>query len=101
MITLFFLEIISVLNMIDLPIELRFEEVKNNYLFVMILCILLPLTIFIVLFLALTPILRISDNFIILLQKLCFYRGGTISKGGKQKTNIVKLYSFYSVSILY
>ena len=34
--------VITSLNMIDFPWELRFTDVKNNYLFVMVLSILLP-----------------------------------------------------------
>lgn len=37
--------VIAALNMADLPKELRFEETKYNYLFVMVLCILLPLSL--------------------------------------------------------
>ena len=37
--------VIAALNMADLPKELRFEEIKYNYLFVMVLCILLPLSL--------------------------------------------------------
>ena len=38
--------IIIVLNIIDFPIEIRFQNSSLNYLFVMILSILLPLSIF-------------------------------------------------------
>ena len=38
--------IISVLNIFDLPIEFRFEDPAYNYLFVMSLCVALPLSIF-------------------------------------------------------
>ena len=34
------------LNMIDFPVELRFEETKYNYLFVSTLCLLLPISVF-------------------------------------------------------
>ncbi|MGL4612875.1 MAG: hypothetical protein ACRCVV_03050 [Shewanella sp.] len=38
--------LISVLNMIDMPVELRFEKVEYNYVFAMALCVALPLSIF-------------------------------------------------------
>ena len=34
--------LITSLNMIDFPWELRFTDVKNNYLFVMVLAFILP-----------------------------------------------------------
>ncbi|NRB41483.1 MAG: hypothetical protein HRU20_23930 [Pseudomonadales bacterium] len=33
---------VSILNMFDLPVEIRFEETRYNYLFVMGLCFFLP-----------------------------------------------------------
>ncbi len=44
-ITLFVL-IVTSLNLIELPVELRFEDVKYNYQFVITLCFLLPLSVF-------------------------------------------------------
>lgn len=44
-ITLFILTVAS-LNLIDLPVELRFEKIKYNYQFVIFLCFLLPLSVF-------------------------------------------------------
>lgn len=38
--------LITSLNMIDFPWEFRFVDVKNNYLFVMVLAVLLPLSAF-------------------------------------------------------
>lgn len=38
--------VVVILNMIDLPVELRFSNAKFNYLYVMVFCILLPLSFF-------------------------------------------------------
>lgn len=43
--------LVCALNMIDLPVELRFEKAQYNYLFVMVLCVALPLSIFVTSFL--------------------------------------------------
>ncbi|WP_125721121.1 hypothetical protein [Pseudoalteromonas rubra] len=37
----------TIINMIDLPWELRFTDVKNNYLVVMVLAVMLPISAFI------------------------------------------------------
>jgi hypothetical protein len=41
-----FISLITVLNMNDLPFELRFVDTAKNYLFVMVLAVLLPLSLF-------------------------------------------------------
>lgn len=46
MVATFTIVTVTCLNIIDLPIKLRFEEAKYNYLFVSILSIALPLSIF-------------------------------------------------------
>jgi len=38
--------VVAWLNMLDTPVEIRFSSTQYNYLFVMVLCVLLPLSIF-------------------------------------------------------